>query len=87
MAKKLMRFWLKQNKLKRVNKLVLLNNIIVDNDNDNDNDDDNDNDNDNDNDGNDNNKVVGAMLPTGKLLGPKNGHMHELWGLETLVDE
>ena len=73
-----MRFWLKQNKLKRVNKLVLLNNIIVDNDNDNDNDDDNDN---------DNNKVVGAMLPTGKSVGPKNGHMHELWGLETLVDK
>ena len=46
-----------------------------------------DNDNDNDNDGNDNNKVVGAMLPTGKSLGPKNGHMHELWGPETLVDE
>ena len=71
-----MRFWLKRNKLKRVNKLVLLNNIIVDNDNDNGNDNDNDN-----------NKVVGAMLPTGKSVGPKNGHMHELWGLETLVDK
>ena len=78
-----MRFWLKRNKSKRVNKVVFLNgafyNIIVDNDNDHD-----DNDNDNDN---DNNKVVGAMLPTGKSLGPKNGLMHDLWGLETLVDE
>ena len=51
---------------------------IVDNDNDNDNDDDDDN---------DNNKVVAAILPTGKSLAPKHGHMHELRGLETLVDK